>query len=91
MKATAWAGLWYSRNKLDGITKHLLYENCLPKLFKTRRETISYIRSKYGYIRSRDDLRREPFGWRMPRAIRVSIIASQSTDGKASTKLGKPK
>ena len=68
-----WAGEWYSKNHLDGITKHLLYENCLPVLFRTRREIREYIEKKYGYIKDRKDLRDEPHGWRLPRAVKVKL------------------
>ncbi len=69
-----WAVRWHSRNKLDGDTKHILYENCLPMLFRTRKEARVWIENKYGYIRSRPDLRGEPHGWRLPKAIKVVII-----------------
>lgn len=68
-----WAGQWYSKNKLDGVYKHLLCENCLPILFKTRRECRQFINDKYGYIKERKDLREEPHGWRLPRAVKVII------------------
>ncbi len=69
-----WAGQWYSRNKLDGITKHILYnEHCLPALFRTRRECREYIKEKYGYIKDREDLREEPHGWRLPKTVKVEV------------------
>ena len=71
---TVWAGQWYSRNKLNGITTHILYEDYLPMLFSTRRECRLYIKEKYGYIKDREDLRTEPHGWRLPRAVKVEIV-----------------
>jgi len=68
-----WVGQWYSHNRLDGVTKHILYDNCLPVLFRTRRECREYIKEKYGYIKDRKDLREEPHGWRLPRAIKVVV------------------
>jgi len=68
-----WAGEWYSRNRLDGTRTHLLYDNCLPCLFKTRKLCREYIQEKYGYIKDRKDLRDEPHGWRLPRPIKVRI------------------
>ena len=68
-----WAGKWRSNNFLDGKREHILYENCLPRLFKTRREARAYISEKYGYIATRKDLRTEPHGWRVPVAVRVVI------------------
>ena len=71
--ANLWAGQWHTKNKLDGETKHILYENCLPMLFHTRREAREYINKKYGYIRTRPDLRAEPHGWRLPTAVKVKV------------------
>jgi hypothetical protein len=71
---TLWAAQWYSNNKLDGVNKHFLYANCLPKLFVTRSEAREYIKEKYGYIATRQDLRAEPHGWRVPRTVRVQIL-----------------
>ena len=50
-----------------------MHQDCLPALFRTRREAREYINEKYGYIRTRKDLRAEPHFWRMPRAVRVSV------------------
>ena len=68
-----WAGQWYSHNRLDGVRKHVLYDNYLPALFRTRRECREYIKEKYGYIKDREDLRAEPHGWRLPQAIRIEL------------------
>ena len=68
-----WGALWYSKNILDGITKHIIYENCLPALFRTKKEAMQFIKQKYGYIATRKDLREEPHGWRMPKPIRIKI------------------
>jgi hypothetical protein len=73
----AWAVEWHSRNRLDGDRRNLQWS---PepgpgdyRLFRTRAACRAYIEERYGYIRERDDLRREPLGWRMPQAVRVSI------------------
>lgn len=68
-----WGALWHSKNNIDGLTQYLLSENCLPVLFKTRREARIWIEGRYGYIKSRSDLRKEPHGWRLPRAVKVSV------------------
>jgi len=70
---TLWAGQWYSQNIRDGVSRHILYDNCLPVLFRTRRQCREYIEEKYGYIKGRKDLREEPHGWRLPTAIKVEI------------------
>jgi len=70
---TIWAAQWHKRNKLDGDRKHILYEDCLPILFRTREETREYIKKRYGYIATSPDLRAEPHGWFMPQAIKVKL------------------
>ena len=66
-----WGVMWYSKNKLDGVTKHLIGSGLTPVLFRTRSDARDYINDSYGYIKHRKDLRVEPHGWRMPRAVRV--------------------
>ena len=68
-----WAAKWISVNPVDGRRQHLLHENLLPCLFKTRAAARAYIQKKYGYVATRPDLRAEPHGWRMPQAVRVEI------------------
>lgn len=69
-----WGILWRSKNKLDGRTEHLVCFNCLPALYRTRREARKQIDATFGYIRERADLRAEPHGWKIPIPVRVSII-----------------
>ena len=72
-----WGVEWYSRNALDGVTRHPVWmEPNRPALFGTRKEAREWIQEKYGYIRLRRDLREEPHGWRMPRAVRVRLTIS---------------
>lgn len=42
-------------------------------LFRTRTEARAYIRTKYGYLRERKDLQREPHGWMMPVPVKLEI------------------
>lgn len=73
-----WAALWTSRNLLDGETRHFLRDGGgLPELFKTRKDCRAWIRLHYGYIASRPDLRTEPHGWRVPRAVRVHVTIEE--------------
>jgi hypothetical protein len=69
-----WAVQWYSRNRLDGTRKGWMWEDGGPLLFRSRREARAYVRQKYGYIATRHDLRTEPHGWRLPRAVKVSVL-----------------
>ena len=80
MEGNLWAGQWFSNNIRDGVTKHILYANCLPVLFRTRRECREYINERYGYIKDREDLRSEPYGWRLPRPVKV-ILALKNEEG----------
>lgn len=68
---TAWGVVWLSVNRLDGRTEALQW----TPLFRTRRECRAFIDERYGYIRSRPDLRAEPHGWRIPRAVPVQVAA----------------
>ena len=69
-----WAAQWYSNNRLDGERTHLLMENRLPVLFRTKQECSKYIHREFGYIAKRKDLRAEPHGWRMPQPVKVGIV-----------------
>ncbi len=71
--AHAWAALWRSKNKLNGVTEHFVHDNLLPILFPSRKQARRWIETWFGYIRTRPDLRNEPNGWQMPKAVRVTI------------------
>ncbi len=62
-----WAALWCGK----GQTEHIINENCLPKLFRTKQECRLWIKEKYGYIKYRKDLREYPHGWRLPKPVKV--------------------
>ncbi len=74
-----WALLWHSENQLNGVTEHLMGPGSLPvvgpgpMLFSTYKQARQYLRDNYTYLKTREDLRREPHGWRMPRIVRVSV------------------
>jgi hypothetical protein len=70
---TYWAAEVVSVNRLDGRRSHLAHEGLVPRLFPTRAECRAFIDARYGYIRDRPDLQREPHGWRVPRAILVRV------------------
>jgi hypothetical protein len=72
----AWGVLWRSKNVLDGERIYLQGTPDHPSrtlLFYTRREARAHVAERYGYIRHRPDLRREPHGWRMPVVVRVTV------------------
>jgi hypothetical protein len=57
-------------------------------LFPTKKKAEARITERYGYVRTRKDLRAEPHGWRMPKAIRVEIIPAPSAKGAVSAQSG---
>ena len=70
----AWAVEWHTRNRLDGDLRKLVWDpRDRYRLFRTRRECRAYIEVHSAVLRTRPDLRAEPFGWRMPRAVRVTV------------------
>ena len=74
LRVIRWAIEWRSKNRLDGERRHFIWAPLGPVLFDTRQRARGYVEDIYGYIRERPDLRAEPHGWRMPRAVRVEVI-----------------
>lgn len=71
-----WAILCRSVNRLDGDRSWLVGTTDNPtrrRLFETREAAREYIEERYGYLHARPDLRAEPHGCRMPRAVRVRV------------------
>ena len=69
-----WAVQWRENNRLDGRVRHFMWSKGRPLLFETRQEARDYIRMEWGYIATRKDLRAEPHGWLMPKAVKVEVI-----------------
>ena len=67
-----WGVEWRAKNRLEGVQRHLQWEYDV-RLFMTRRKCRAFIEERYGYIRTRPDLRTEPHGWSMPVAVRVGV------------------
>ena len=75
-----WGILWRSDNRLDGRRRHLVGDATLTvpmRLFRTRGEAREYIKSEYGYIAERPDLRTEPHGWKMPIVVKVCVTVCE--------------
>lgn len=71
-----WAVLMQSDSLLDGKVSYLMGEpngTTRTALFPTRSKARQYIDERHGYIKTRKDLRSEPFGWKVPKAVRVSV------------------
>lgn len=51
----------------------ICFENCVPVLFRTRREAQEWTEKKYGYIRQRLDLSAAPHHWRLKSPVKVKI------------------
>jgi hypothetical protein len=47
------------------------------KVFATRQQARQYIEEHYAYYRKRPDLRAEPHGWQMPRAVKVQVTVQE--------------
>jgi len=52
---------------------YIMWENLMPLLFLTRQEARDSIEGRFGYMRGRLDLKREPHHWRMPIAVKVRV------------------
>ena len=85
-----WAVKWRSQNHLDGKTEYLMgrfgwqvesvpgyVAGYTTAVFKTRQDAREFIRKRYGYIRERPDLRREPHGWKTPVPVRVTVQVAE--------------
>ena len=72
-----WGAKWRSKNKLDGITEHIVFDNLDPVLSHTKKGITEFIKERYGYIAKRKDLRQEPHGWRMPKPIKLKITMTE--------------
>lgn len=68
MTTYRWAVEW--RTNSDGW---FTWSGTGPLLFFTRREARAHITKECGFIKTRPDLRAEPHGWKMPRAVRVAV------------------
>jgi hypothetical protein len=68
MGCTRWGVKWKSAE-----SEHIMFENTLPVLFNTRAEARTWIDAKYGYIRTRKDLRTLPHRWRIPIPVKVRV------------------
>ena len=74
-----WGLLWHSTDRLDGTVQHLLFgDDGLPLIFHRRREARAYATQRFGYIKTRPDLRRLPHGWRMPMPVKLTGIVYES-------------
>lgn len=83
-KVMIWAAMWRANNRRNGLTEFLIRRNCLPKLFKTRREARVWIEKNYGYLKEREDLRAEPLGWLLPRPVKVRVERIRNASRKSS-------
>ncbi len=74
---TLWAVEHHSVNRLDGDRRWFEGNGeGLARTFRTRAEARAHIENEHGYLRTRPDLKAEPHGWRMPRAVRVTVTVT---------------
>jgi hypothetical protein len=79
----SWGILWRENSRLDGKREMLIgcasivcpreLSGYTTIAFKTRSEARGYIKMRFGYIAKRSDLRAEPYGWKMPRVVKINI------------------
>ena len=72
-----WGIKWNLKNKLDGVTGYFMFSDYKILQFFTKREAKQWVKENYSYIATRKDLRQEPFGWRMPKVIKIKITISE--------------
>ena len=75
-----WGLLWRSNGAMTGHCEHLIRENSVPVLFRTRREARAYRDKRFGYIRDREDLRTWPHRVKMPKVVRVCSTVVRTED-----------
>ena len=82
-----WGILWRSENKRDGKNEHLIFRDCIPTIFRSRRQARQQIETEWGYLRTRTDLRAEPHGWKMPIPVkvRIEIVRELSPEPKSDS------
>ena len=68
-----WVVKWRERSILDGYVENPIFEAEFVKTFRTKRETVAWIKEHFGYIAKRPDLRAEPHGRLMPGAVKATI------------------
>ena len=68
-----WGILFHSDNKLDGERLHFVSEVIGPKLFQTRVAARAYRAERFGYIKDRKDLQKEPHGWKWPKVVKLKV------------------
>ena len=68
-----WGIVWRSNDRIDGRLEYLMCCGT-PYLFQSRKEARELIEREWGYIRNRPDLRSEPHGWKMPKAVKVQVV-----------------
>lgn len=72
-----WGVLMREENKANGKMEYLCCRDARPVVFHTRKETHAYIRQAFGYLKRQPNLRREPYGWRMPQPIKVRMTVER--------------
>jgi len=79
----AWGVLWRANSKKHGRTEHLVcHRKGVPHLFPTREEARSWIWKVYRHLDPDSDscnyaLRKEPYGWRLPKAVKVVVTVKE--------------
>jgi hypothetical protein len=85
-----WAVKWRSENRLDGKRENLVgrffggavdppahMKGYTLTVFESRDSAREFIKSEFGYIAARPDLRCEPHGWRRPVVVKVEVFVRE--------------
>jgi hypothetical protein len=67
-----WGAQWRTRE-----FTHLMCQERIPVLFRTRADARKWIENNFGYIRTREDLKIAPHWWKMPIAVKVRVEISE--------------
>jgi hypothetical protein len=76
-----WCILWSpgKKNKMTG--DHIIFKDCIPKMFTSKKDCKKWIDQEYSYIKERKDLRAAPYYWRLPKPARITFYYDLPSKG----------
>lgn len=83
-RGTYWGLKW---RQWEPGREHLVHEDFKPVLFSTRAQARIYNESRFGYIRTREDLKRPPHCWRMAVPVKVQMGEAMANAGQSKSEL----
>lgn len=74
-----WEIKFRSKNRLDGYQESFVIgTDGTTALFFARESARTYTRLRFGYLKDRPDLHREPYGWLAPQVVRVKVTLEEA-------------